>query len=135
VTQLVAEPYFEPGVDAIEVIGTDAPAPPMLLTRLLRPFAALRGVPNLGTWLGVAVSAAGLVLIAIAWGRTAGLTNVALQTPYVISAGFTGLGLIVVGLTLVSISAKGADAAERSRQLRELREVLVDLRQQIEVQQ
>jgi hypothetical protein len=129
-TQLVAEPYFEPA----EVIGTDVPPPPMLLTRLTRPFAALRGVPNLATWVGVAVSAAGLVLIAIAWGRTAGLTNVALQTPYVVSAGFTGLGLVVVGLTLVSISAKRADAAERSRQLRELREVLVDLRQQIEAQ-
>jgi hypothetical protein len=104
----------------------------MLLSRLTRPLAALRGVPNLTTWLGVAVSAAGLVLIAIAWGRTAGLTNVALQTPYVISAGFTGLGLVVVGVTLVSIAAKRADAAERTRQLRELRDVLADLRQQIE---
>jgi len=130
VTQLVAEPYFEPA----DTVGTDVPPPPMLLTRLVRPFAALKGVPNLATWVGVAVSAAGLVLIAVAWGRTAGLTNVALQTPYVISAGFTGIGLIVVGLTLVSISAKRADAAERTRQLRELREVLVDLRQQIEAQ-
>ena len=129
-TQLVAEPYFE----AADVVGTDVPPPPMLLTRLSRPFAALRGVPNLMTWLGVIVCAAGLVLIAIAWGRTAGLTNVALQTPYVISAGFTGLGLVVVGLTLVSIAAKRADAAERTRQLRELRDVLADLRQQIEQQ-
>jgi hypothetical protein len=130
VTQLVAEPYFEPA----DVVGTDVPPPPMLLTRLSRPFAALRGVPNLTTWLGVALCAAGLVLIAIAWGRTAGLTNVALQTPYVISAGFTGLGLVVVGLTVVSIAAKRADAAERTRQLRELRDVLADLRQQIEEQ-
>ena len=129
-TQLVAEPYFEPA----DVVGTDVPPPPMLLTRLSRPFAALRGVPNLTTWAGVAICAAGLVLIAIAWGRTAGLTNVALQTPYVISAGFTGLGLVVVGLTLVSIAAKRADAAERTRQLRELRDVLADLRQQIEEQ-
>ncbi|MDP9181699.1 MAG: hypothetical protein M3P04_02835 [Actinomycetota bacterium] len=128
-TQLVAEPYFEAG----EVIGADVPPPPMLLTRLVRPFAALKGVANLGTWVGVAISAFGLVLIAIAWGRTAGLTNVGLQTPYVISAGFTGLGLVVVGITVVSITAKRADAAERTRQLRELRDILADLRQQLEV--
>jgi hypothetical protein len=129
VTQLVAEPFLESG----EVIGTEAPpAEPMLLTRLSRPFVALRSVPNLGIWAGVVVATAGLVLIAIAWGRTAALTNVALQTPYVVSAGFTGLGLVVVGLTLVSITVKQADAAERTRQLRELREVLADLRQQVE---
>jgi hypothetical protein len=131
VTQLVAEPYFEPG----EVIGTEQePEQSPLLARLSRPVAWLRGVPNLGTWTGVVVAAAGLVLIAIAWGRTAGLLNVALQVPYVVSAGFTGLGLVVVGLTLVSISAKRADAAERTRQLRELREVLVDLRRALEDQ-
>lgn len=127
-TQLVAEPFFESG----EVIGTDVPPPPMLITRLTRPFAALRAVPNLGIWAGVVVSTVGLVLIAVAWGRTAGLTNVALQVPYVVSAGFTGLALVVVGLTLVSITVKQADAAERSRQLRELRDVLADLRQQLE---
>jgi hypothetical protein len=128
VTQLVAEPYF----DNAEVIGTDVPPPPMLITKLTRPFLALRGVANLGIWLGVVVSTIGLVLIAVAWGRTAGLTNVGLQTPYVISAGFTGLGLVVVGLMFVSITTKRADAAERSRQLRELRDVLADLRQQLE---
>lgn len=129
-TQLVTEPYFE----SSDVVGRDVPAPPMLLRRLARPFAALRAIPHAATWVGVAVSASGLVLIAIAWGRTAGLTNVGLQTPYVISAGFTGIGLVVVGLTLVSVSAKRADADERSRQLRELREVLADLRQQLEGQ-
>lgn len=127
-TQLVAEPYFE----SSEVTGTDVPPPPMLLTRLARPFAALRGVPNLGIWAGVVVSTVGLVLIAVAWGRTAGLTQVALQVPYVVSAGFTGLALVVVGLTVVSMTAKQADAAERSRQLRELREILADLRRQLE---
>lgn len=126
-TQLAAEPFLD-----ADVIGTDVPPPPMLLTRLTRPFAALRGVPNLATWAGVAVCAAGLVLIAVAWGRVAGLTNVALQMPYLVSAGFTGLGLIVVGLAVVSISAKRADAAERSRQLRELRDVLADLRAELE---
>jgi hypothetical protein len=127
VTQLAAEPYMDP-----DVIGTDQPPPPMFLSRLSRPFVALRNVQNLGTWAGVLVSAIGLVLIAVAWGRVAGETNVGLQTPYVVSAGFTGLGLIVVGLAIVSISAKREDAAERSRQLKELREVLADLRAELE---
>ena len=133
-TQLVAaqhielEPVFEPA----EVLGGEERQPSRIVSGLSRQLAALRGVSNLGTWIGVTTSAVGLVLIAIAWGRTAGLTNVALQVPYVVSAGFTGLGLVVVGLTLVSITAKQADAAERSRQLRELRETLVDLRNQLE---
>jgi len=127
VTQLAAEPYIDP-----DVVGTDVPPPPMFVSRLTRPLAALRNVQNLGTWVGVLLSAAGLVLIAVAWGRVAGLTNVGLQMPYVVSAGFTGLGLVAVGLAVVSISTKRDDAAERSRQLRELREVLADLRAELE---
>ncbi|HUR51643.1 MAG TPA: hypothetical protein VMZ11_05930 [Mycobacteriales bacterium] len=133
-TQLAAEPSVTVDVEADEVLGTDREGS-ALLARVGRPLAALRGVPHLGTWAGVVVSAAGLVLIAVAWGRTAGLVNVGLQTPYVVSAGFTGLGLVVVGLTLVSIAAKRADAQERTRQLRELREVLADLRRTVEDQQ
>lgn len=126
-TQLAAEPYMDP-----DVIGTDVPPPPMFVSRLTRPFNALRNIQNLGTWVGVLLAAAGLILIAVAWGRVAGLTNVALQTPYVVSAGFTGLGLVVVGLAVVSISSKRDDAAERTRQLKELREVLADLRAELD---
>ena len=115
-----------------DLVGTDVPPPPMWVTRLTRPFAALRGVDNLGTWAGVVVSAVGFVLIGIAWGRVAGLTNVGLQMPYVVSAGITGLGLVIVGLTVVSMSVKQADARERSRQTTELRDILIDLRRQLE---
>jgi len=130
VTQLATEHDLEPG----EVIGLEGEEPrtPVLAGRLGRPVAALRSIPNLGTWTGVVLSSVGLVLIAVAWGRTAGLTNVALQVPYVVSAAFTGLGLVVVGLAVVSISAKRADSAERTRQIRELREALADLRQTLE---
>jgi hypothetical protein len=127
VTQLAAEPYMDP-----DVIGTDVPPPPVLMSRLNRPIAALRNVRDLGTWVGVLVAAVGLVLIAVAWGKVAGLTVVGLQMPYLVSAGFTGLGLVVVGLAITNISAKRADAAERSRQLRELREVLADLRAELD---
>jgi hypothetical protein len=138
VTQLATEPVYDPTLDPSgepeDVLASDAhDAPPsLLISRLQRPIAALRGVPNLGTWVGVVLSAIGLVLIAVAWGRTAGLVNVALQVPYVVSAAFTGLGLVVVGLAIVSISSKRADSEERTRQIRELREALADLRQTLE---
>ena len=133
-TQLVAAQHIDldPVLEPVEVLGAEDRQPSRIVARMGRQLAALRGVSHLGTWIGVTTSAVGLVLIAIAWGRTAGLTNVALQVPYVVSAGFTGLGLVVIGLTVVSITAKQADAAARTRQLRELREVLVDLRTQLE---
>ena len=97
-----------------------------------RVVTRIRNIPNLGTWIGVLLAAAGAVLLVVAWGRTAGLTNVGLQIPYVVSAGFTGLGLIATGLTVINISAKQADARERSRQVSELRELLAELRNTIE---
>jgi hypothetical protein len=132
VTQLGTEPYLEPG----EVIGLEdeEERPSALANRLGRPLVLLRNVPHLGTWTGVVLSAVGLVLIAVAWGKTAGETIVGLQVPYVVSAAFTGLGLVAVGLAIVSIDAKRADSAERTRQIRELREALADLRQTLEEQ-
>lgn len=106
-----------------------------LSRRVSRPVQALRGVPHLGTWVGLLVAAAGAVLLVVAWARTASLTDVALQVPYVVSAGLTGVGLVVVGMTVVSISAKAEDARERSRQLRELRELLAELRSAVEDEQ
>lgn len=106
-----------------------------LYRRLSRPVQALRGVPHLGTWVGLLVAAIGAVLLVVAWARTAALTDVGLQVPYVVSAGFTGLGLVVVGMTVVSISAKAEDARERTRQLTELRELLAQLRTSVEDEQ
>jgi hypothetical protein len=99
---------------------------------ITRPVAVLRNVPHLGTWTGVLLAAVGAALLALAWGKTAGLTNVALQIPYVLSAGFTGLGLVAVGLTVINVSAKRADARERTRQVAELRELMAELRRTVE---
>jgi hypothetical protein len=99
---------------------------------LSKPAAALAALPNVWTYAGVLLAAVGAILVAIAWGKVAGLTNVALQIPFVISAGFTGLGVVATGLTVVNIAAKQADARERSRQVSELRDLLVDLRRTVE---
>lgn len=100
--------------------------------RVTRPVSALRAVPHIGTYVGVAIAAVGAILLTIAWGKTAGLAVVSLQIPYLISAGFTGLALVTVGLTVINLSAKHADARARSQQLAELRDLLAELRKTIE---
>ena len=73
---------------------------------------------------GVFLIAGGLALIAYTWSRVAGTLSVALQLPYVASGGFTGLGLIIVGATVISVAARRRDAAVRARQLDELAALL-----------
>jgi hypothetical protein len=80
------------------------------------------------TYVGLLVAAIGFGLLVLTWARVAGEDNVAFQMPYIVSGGLTGLGLIMGGLILVNIAAKRQDAAERTRQLDQLREALDDLR-------
>src|SRR5687768_12823458 len=68
-------------------------------------------------WIGVVVAAGGFVLIAVAWGQIAATLNVGLQMPWLVSAGFTGLGVILVGLTIVIAAVHHQVAIERHRQL------------------
>lgn len=94
--------------------------------RLLRP-----GSP-LPTYAGLALCVLGFVLLAYSWGKVAGEVEVWRQMPYLVSGGFTGLGLVLVGVTLVNIAAKRADAAARERQDDQLAEALRELRQALE---
>ena len=80
------------------------------------------------TYLGIAIAAAGFVVILITWGKVGALTVVPLQMPYLLSGGLVGLGLIMSGLTLVSVNAKRMDAAARERQLGQVREVLSEIK-------
>lgn len=105
---------------------------PGRLSGIARQFAALRALPNLITWIGVGLVTIGVVLLIVAWGRTAGLTNVALQMPYLVSAGFTGVALVLIGLTVINIDAKRSDSAARTAQLAELRGLLAELRTAVE---
>ena len=60
-------------------------------------------------------------------GQVAGETAVAEQLPYLISGGFSGFGLVVVGVLVIAVQARRQDAAARSRQLDELRDLLDEL--------
>ena len=79
------------------------------------------------TWIGVGIAMAGFALIAVGWGQVAGETEVYLQLPYVVSAGITGLGLVMVGVTVVNVAAKRRDAAERDRQMERLISVMEEI--------
>lgn len=84
--------------------------------------------PKIWIYLGVLVLAAGSVLLAVAWGLAAGQTEVALQIPYVLSAGFPGIGLVVVGVGLVVVGVRETDARTRRSQQQELATVLTAIR-------
>jgi hypothetical protein len=90
-------------------------------------FAFLRADSPVPIYIGIVVVLAGFALIGLTWGKVAGLLQVALQLPYLVSGGLTGLGLIVVGVTVISISAKRRDAAEQGRQLEQLAGIMKEL--------
>ena len=117
-----------------ETLGEERPPGRLesALRRLGRPVAALRGVEHVGTYAGVLVTLLGGLLLLVAWGKTAGLTNVGLQVPFLVSAGCTGLALVAVGLTVVNIAAKSDDARKRRAQLAELQALLAELRRAVE---
>lgn len=88
---------------------------------------ALRPLSPVPTYVGIAVAALGFVLIAVAWGQVAGELNVALQLPYLISGGFTGLALVMVGVTIVSVAARRREGALREQQTALLADALREL--------
>jgi hypothetical protein len=81
----------------------------------------------LPTYVGVAVAAVGFVLLGVAWAKVAGLVDVWKQMPYLLSAGLPGLGLVMVGLVIINVSARRQDGAARARQMAALTEALREL--------
>lgn len=109
----------------LELVSEDKPRRRMPQVELPRWLGADSSVP---TWIGLVACAAGFVLLLIAWSQVAGETNVALQLPYLVSAGFTGVSLIMVGLTVVNVAAKRRDGAERARQIDQLVSILEEVK-------
>jgi drug/metabolite transporter (DMT)-like permease len=87
----------------------------------------VRRVPNLGTWLGLLLVAAGFVMITVAWGKTAGQIDVPLQLPYVMSAGLVGLALVCVGVTFIAIDARVRESAARLKESRRVADAMDEL--------
>ena len=93
-------------------------------TSSLRALNPLSPAP---TYIGIVLVAVGFVLLAITWGQVAAQTNVAAQLPYFVSGGMVGLGLIMTGLTTVSVASKRRDAQMRAQQVELLAAALDEL--------
>jgi hypothetical protein len=83
-------------------------------------------------YIGLATCAIGFALIAVSWGEVAGKLNVAVQIPYVVSAGFTGIGLIVVGAMIVNIAVRQIETGKREAQTAQMVAAMQDLQTVIE---
>ena len=100
------------------------------VTDRLPTLPALSPVP---TYAGIAVTAIGFAIIAFAWGKVAGIAdNVALQMPYLVSGGLAGLGLVMVGVTIINVAAKRRDSLLRQQQTQLLADALPELRGSLE---
>ena len=102
------------------------------VARIKSRTSALAATPGLATWIGLAVVTIGVLLIVLAWIQTADQLEVGRQVPYLISAGFAGLGFIVVGVTVVNIAAKTQESARRRVQSDERAAVLGGIRKGLE---
>jgi hypothetical protein len=71
-------------------------------------------------YLGLIVIVVGFALIAFTWSKIAATLSVPLQIPYIASGGFVGLGLIVVGVAIMSIGVKRRENFGRVRRLEKL---------------
>ena len=119
----VSDPYAEAsyaeGYDARPGIAQRLPTLP-----------ALSPMP---TYVGIAITVIGFAVIAYAWGKVAGIAdNVALQLPYLVSGGLTGLGLVMVGVTVINVAAKRRDTQLRQQQTELLADALRELRNALE---
>ena len=109
-------------IEVVDDTPTTAPA------RRLPAFAALRPLSPTPTYIGIGIAILGFVLLAVAWGGVAGEDNVAFQIPYLVSGGLVGIGLILVGLTIINVAAKRRDSALREQQIELLAAALRELR-------
>jgi hypothetical protein len=79
-------------------------------------------------WIGLAVVALGFAVLGFTWGRVAGMLDVPLQVPYLVSGGAAGVSLVVVGLVGVHTAVRRREQARRDRSLERLAETLAEIR-------
>jgi len=84
------------------------------------------------TFAGVVIAIIGFVLMIVGWSQVAGETEVWKQMPYLLSAGLPGLGLVMLGLVIINVSARRQDGAERARQMAALTESLRQLQRSLD---
>ena len=127
--------YDDPVIEVRSDVYDDVEYAEPLVSRVgigdrLPTLPALSPVP---TYVGIAITAIGFAVIAYAWGKVAGIAdNVALQMPYLVSGGLAGLGLVMVGVTVINVAAKRRDTQLRQQQTELLADALRELRNALE---
>lgn len=81
---------------------------------------------DLGGKLGVGLIGGGLLLVFLGWNGAASVDRVPSQFPYLISGGFGGLCLVVVGVGTLIVQNQRADRAELQATLQELKRALTE---------
>jgi hypothetical protein len=76
---------------------------------------------QLTRWLGIAFVTAGFAVVGLGWNRMAQVTCVDCQLPYLLSAGATGIGLVVLGVGLLVIAQIRAERLRLADHLERLR--------------
>lgn len=71
-------------------------------------------------YFGIALAAAGFGVIGLAWEGAASLDYVQGQFPYLLSGGLAGLGLIIVGTTVMVVQVLRRESARRAADLERL---------------
>ncbi len=77
---------------------------------------------------GVVLVAIGLVVIGLGWNFAAGQVNgdLRLQFPYLLSAGLTGISIVIVGAAMLVVQGAREDRALLEAKLDQLTEALLD---------
>ncbi len=88
----------------------------------------LQATSPVPVYLGLVIVGIGFGTIAFTWGRVATLTSVPLQLPYLVSGGVAGLGLVMAGITIISVATKRRAAARQARQMERVAKLLDEIR-------
>lgn len=75
-------------------------------------------------WLGTLLVGVGLLIIGIGWNGAASHLIVVQQLPYLLSAGFLGLGVVVFGAALMLVQAQRTERARVEAKLEELIDIV-----------
>lgn len=94
---------------------------PVAKPKRLRP---IRVGASAWVYIGITVAAGGLGAIAFAWVRVAALADVALQIPYLISAGLIGVAVTAIGVAIAHFASSHIDARQRIRDLERQADVM-----------
>jgi uncharacterized membrane protein len=79
---------------------------------------------RMGGKLGIGFCVAGFLLVFLGWNGAASTDRVSSQVPYLVSGGFAGLALVILGVGLLVVQSNRADRAALQATIRELRDAL-----------